>query len=294
MDPRKLSVKELVSYCLDSQDQDGWNEFVRRFQPLIAGVVTKCVFKRKRPKPDLIDDLIQETFLKLCANNFKALRNFSFKDDHGFFGFLKVVASHVVEDYFREQNSQKHGDGREEEDPDESRMPPPFRPNSLQPAEKAILWTQIDRCLAKLASDPNFARDYAIFWLYYRQGLTAKAISKLPGITLSVKGVESTLLRLTRYVKACLTAPPPRQKEGYRRIKLRQIRIYFCPITKFENWVRKRSFERDLVLNSGCFFDGSSIFRPQRILPTGKHIFRLANRFSRTAMNCKDAHCSGQ
>ena len=81
MDPRKLSVKELVSYCLDSQDQDGWNEFVRRFQPLIAGVLYRSVFARKRPKPDLIDDLVQDTFLKLCANNFKALRDFDFKDD---------------------------------------------------------------------------------------------------------------------------------------------------------------------------------------------------------------------
>jgi RNA polymerase sigma-70 factor (ECF subfamily) len=73
---------------------------------------------------------------------------------------------------------------------------------------------QIDRCLMKLAAEPNFARDYAIFWLYYRQGLTAKAISQLPGIALGTKGVESTLLRLTRYVKACLTAtpPPPRKR----------------------------------------------------------------------------------
>lgn len=214
MDPRKLSVKELVSYCLDSQDQDGWTEFVRRFQPLIAGVVTKCVFRRKRPKPDLIDDLVQETFLKLFANNLKALRNFSFKDDHGFFGFLKVVASHVVEDYFRAQNSQKHGSGQEEDDIDESRMAMPSGPHSNHPAENTILMGQIDRCLAKLASEPNFTRDYTIFWLYYRQGLTAKAISKLPGITLSVKGVESTLLRLTRYVKVCLTSPPPPKKRA--------------------------------------------------------------------------------
>ncbi len=214
MDPRKLSVQELVSYCLDSQDQDGWNEFVRRFQPLIAGVVTKCVFKRPRPKPDLIDDLVQETFVKLCANNFRALRNFSFKDDHGFFGFLKVVASHVVEDYFRERNSQKHGSGQEEDDIDDPRMPPPSGPHSTQPVENVILMGQIDRCLTKLASDPNFTRDYTIFWLYYRQGLTAKAISKLPDIKLSVKGVESTLLRLTRYVKVCLTNPPPPKKRA--------------------------------------------------------------------------------
>src|SRR5438270_2967353 len=214
MDPRKLSVKELISYCLDSQDEAGWNEFVRRFQPLIAGVVTKSVFRRKRPKPDLIDDLVQETFLKLCANNFRALRNFSFKDDHGFFGFLKVVASHVVEDYFRVQNSQKHGSGKDEEDLDDSRMPLPSGSHSTQPVENAILMGQIERCLDKLASEPNYARDSAIFWLYFRQGLTAKAISKLPDITLSTKGVESTLLRLTRYVKACFTDPPPPKKRA--------------------------------------------------------------------------------
>jgi len=68
---------------------------------------------------------------------------------------------------------------------------------------------QIERCLAQLASEPNFARHHAIFWLHYRQGLTAKAISQLPAIPLGTKGVESTLLRLTRYVKACITAPSP-------------------------------------------------------------------------------------
>jgi RNA polymerase sigma-70 factor (ECF subfamily) len=214
MDPRKLSVKELVSYCLDSQDQAGWTEFVRRFQPLIAGVVTKCVFKRKRPKPDLVDDLVHDTYLKLLANDYKALRDFSFKDDHGFFGFLKVVASRVVEDYFRKINNQKNNCGLEEQDLEEVRIPVLFRSNSLRPAEMAILLEQIDRCLMKLASEPNFIRDRAIFWLYFRQGLTAKAISKLPGITLGVKGVESTLLRLTRYVKVCLTNPPPPKKRA--------------------------------------------------------------------------------
>jgi RNA polymerase sigma-70 factor (ECF subfamily) len=214
MDPRKLSVKELVSYCLDSQDQDGWNEFVCRFQPLIARVVHRSVCCRVGPKPDLVDDLVQETFLKLLTNNLKALRSFDFQHDNAFFGFLKVVASHVVEDHFRGSHSQKRGSGREEEDIDEFKTAPPVRLNSLQPAELAILMAQIERCLAKLASEPNFTRDYAIFWLYYGQGLTAKAISKLPGITLSIKGVESTLLRLTRCVKVCLTSPPPSKKRA--------------------------------------------------------------------------------
>jgi RNA polymerase sigma-70 factor (ECF subfamily) len=209
MDPRKLSVQELVSHCLDSQDEAAWSEFVRRFQPLIAGVINRCVSRRQGPNQALVDDLVQETYLKLCGNNYKPLRDFNFRDDHGFFGFLKVVASRVVEDHFRGSHSQKRGSGREEQDLEQATTATPFRPHSPQPAEVIILAGQIERCLAKLASEPNFARDHAIFWLYYRQGLTAKAISQLPDISLSTKGVESTLLRLTRYVKACFTDPPP-------------------------------------------------------------------------------------
>jgi RNA polymerase sigma-70 factor, ECF subfamily len=209
MDPRKLSLQELLSYCLETQDPDAWTELVRRIQPLIAGVVYRCVFRRIGPKLHLVDDLVQATYLKLCANNFKALRDFDFQHDNAFFGFLKVVASHVVEDHFRGSKSQKRGSGCEDEDIDDVRPAEPFRPNSLQPAEMAMLMDQIDRCLAKLASEPNFTRDYTIFWLYYRQGLTAKAISQLPGIKLGTKGVESTLLRLIRYIKACLKSPPP-------------------------------------------------------------------------------------
>ncbi|HEY2362600.1 MAG TPA: sigma-70 family RNA polymerase sigma factor [Candidatus Angelobacter sp.] len=209
MDPRKLSVQELVSYCLDSQDEAAWTEFVRRFQPHIARVVYKCLSRRIGPNWALVDDLVQETLFKLCANNYKALREFSFRDDHGFFGFLKVVASRLVEDYFRGSHSQKRGSGREEEDIEEVRTNSSFQPRSLQPPESTVLMGQIDRCLGKLATEPNFNRDYSIFWLYYRDGLTAKAISQRPNITLGTKGVESTLLRLTRYVKECLTTPPP-------------------------------------------------------------------------------------
>jgi RNA polymerase sigma-70 factor (ECF subfamily) len=209
MDPRKLSLQALLSYCLETQDPDAWTELERRTQRLIAGVVYRCVFRRIGPNPDLVDDLVQDTYVKLCDNNFKALRGFDFIHDNAFFGFLKVVAANVVEDYFRKKLAEKHGGGRDEEDIDDVTPVVPFRPNSLRPVEMAVLIEQIERCLAKLASEPNFARDHTIFWLYYGQGLTAKAISLLPGIRLGTKGVESTLLRLTRYVKACFTDPPP-------------------------------------------------------------------------------------
>jgi RNA polymerase sigma-70 factor (ECF subfamily) len=212
MDPKKLTAQDLVQLCLDSKDEASWTEFVRRFQPLIAGVVTKCIFRRMRPKPDLVDDLVQDTYLKLCTNNFKALRDFEFQHENALFGFLKVVANNVVEDHFRGSHSQKRGSGREEEDIEKVRVAVTSNPGLSQPADIEILIGEIKQCLTEQASEPNFTRDYAIFWLYYRQGLTAKAISQLPAIGLSVKGVESTLLRLTRLVRAKLAVQPPRRR----------------------------------------------------------------------------------
>lgn len=43
MDPQELSAQKLVQLCLESQDEAMCTEFVRRFQPLIAEVVNKCV-----------------------------------------------------------------------------------------------------------------------------------------------------------------------------------------------------------------------------------------------------------
>jgi|SRR5689334_4590393 RNA polymerase sigma-70 factor (ECF subfamily) len=203
MDPQKLSPQELVQLCLDSQDHASWTEFVRQFQPTIAGAVAKHLFLRRRANPDLIDDLTQETYIRLFANNRKALRSFEFRHERAFFGFLKVVASHVVEDYIRKSSTP---DPDKEEDIDTIPLPAPCN-HDIDPAELAVLLREVDECLNENVSDANFTRDYTIFWLYYRQGLSARAISELPGINLNVKGVESALLRLTCMLRARLAIP---------------------------------------------------------------------------------------
>lgn len=225
------SLHSLLSLCLSSRDEFLWTEFIRRSQPVIAGVVVKTLRRWARPTPTLVDDLVQETYLKLFAGNARALRRFVCHHENALYGFLKVVASNTVQDHFRCSYSQKRGSGREEESIDqagkertdvmtigEGRIGRAVSARSVYHGlERRILLCEIDAYLKSRASEPCFVRDYTIFWLYYREGQTAKAISRVPSIGLSVKGVESTLLRLTRLVRKRLQQKSAGLKSGSSR-----------------------------------------------------------------------------
>ena len=205
LSPKVLPLNELLQLCILSGKETPWTEFVNRSHPIIAGVIIKTIRRWIRPEPSLVDDMVQEAYLRLCRNDFKALRHFVVQHENSVFGFLKVVASNTVRDHFRGVNSRKRGSGV-------TGMPLDCVAltlfNDPTPAtERRILLQTIDDCLETYVGGPNSARDRMIFWLYYREGLTANAISGLPSITLSVKGVESTILRLIQLVRVKLSGP---------------------------------------------------------------------------------------
>jgi DNA-directed RNA polymerase specialized sigma24 family protein len=192
-------LNELLQLCLESEQEALWAEFVSRTHPIIAGVIIKTIRRWIRPDPSLVDDMVQETYLKLCLNNFRALRRFASRHENAVFGFLKVVASNTVRDHFRAVHSQKRGSGM-------ALIPldcvPLAEPKDASPvAERRVLLQSVHDCLKTYVVGPNSSRDRTIFWLYYREGLTAKAISVFPSIRLSVKGVENTIWRLVHLVR---------------------------------------------------------------------------------------------
>jgi RNA polymerase sigma-70 factor (ECF subfamily) len=201
-----LPLNELLQLCLQSRQDTTWGEFVRCSHPVIAGVVIKTMRRWIRPTPNLVDDLVQETYLKLCRNDFRALREFVLHHENALFGFLKVVASNVVQDHFRGIYSRKRGSGLVEAELG-CAYTSPVHTNPSATMEHEILLQNIDWYLKSYAG-PNSSRDRMIFWLHYRNGLTAKAISGLPSIKLSVKGVESIILRLVRLVRLKVNTPP--------------------------------------------------------------------------------------
>jgi|SRR5882724_195139 len=210
MDPRKLTDEELVRLLLATRDEDLradlWVEFWHRFQPVIARTIRRRIARYTRwVDPDWVDDLVQETFLKILKDDYKALRKFEFRHENALPCLLKVMAAHVVEDDIRKKNSEKEGGGQQPEDIDNLPQPPSDRSRAVGSIFNGIRMNEIENCLQKRKADANFNRDYKMFWLYFRDGFTALEISQLPDIGLkNVKGVESGLLRLCKWVVHCL------------------------------------------------------------------------------------------
>jgi RNA polymerase sigma-70 factor, ECF subfamily len=183
----------LLRSCIEAQSQDDWVEFVRRLQPVIAAAILRTFARYqagRRPARDVVDDLVQQTYIRLCAGDYRALRNFLFGDEAGLMAYTRTVASNLTIDYLRS--------GLREFEPVDPNME-----GGGQPAEQFVLVDAIETHLAE-CSGPDAVRNRHVFWLYYRRGLTSKAISQIASVGLSQKGVESLLLRLARCVRRAM------------------------------------------------------------------------------------------
>lgn len=211
-------MEVLIRACSETGEPEAWEEFIHRYNPVISGVVFRTARRWGEPSRGSVDDLVQETYLKLCANRGQLLREFEFRHSDSLFGFLKVVAANVVNDHFKSLNTVKRGAGMMSGgSADMESIPATGQPDQLSSTERDILLDEIDDLLRSRASEPCHERDRTIFWLYYRQGLTARQIASIPAVGLSAKGVESTILRLTRLVRENLAQPCDRVRADERQ-----------------------------------------------------------------------------
>ena len=214
MDWSALSSEELIRTCVNTGDTDAWEEFVRRFRPVIAGTVIRTASRFGDSTPQLIDDLIQDTYLKICANRCRILREFQPESAEAIFGLLKTVAFSVTHDYFRGEFAVKRRVGAREIALDSYVESAVAGREGLPQMEREILIRQIDEQLPAASEPSTRERDRQIFWLYYRHGMTTRAIAGIPGIGLTQKGVESAIQRLTIHVRTRLVERKPGRPEG--------------------------------------------------------------------------------
>jgi len=164
---------------------------------LIVKVSSRTIHRWFQPTPSLLDDLFQEVLVKICTNEFRALRELEWRHEGTLRGLLQIVSSTVAQDYVRrclswsrslhlEQQLEEFVHDREVKD--------------LHSAVgHKILLPQLASRLAQLIPDPNRSRDIAMFLLYYGYRVTAAELARL--YHLGIKTVESKLLRLTRLAR---------------------------------------------------------------------------------------------
>jgi RNA polymerase sigma factor (sigma-70 family) len=212
-----LSAVDLVRKCAHSKDADAWRELVRRFHPVIAAAVLRTARRWCEPPRQLLDDLIQDTYLKLCNDHCRLLRSFQPEHSNSIYGFVQVMAANVVHDHFKAERAGKRGAGRPTESISERVQSDPgaraTAAGSSAAMERQIRLRQIDETLVRVAAGRDEKRNRMIFFLYYRQGLTASEIAALPSLGLTTKGVESIIARLTHMIRSHIT------HEGFGRVK---------------------------------------------------------------------------
>jgi RNA polymerase sigma-70 factor (ECF subfamily) len=196
-----LSSDELIRACVGSGESAAWEEFVRRFRPLIAGTVIRTARRYEECPAHLLDDLIQDTFLKICADRCRILRDFRPDSPDAIFGLLKKVAFCVTHDHFRGGFTGKRWPGQRELALDSNAENTIASGEGVPQVEREIFIQEIDEQLTGGSEPATVERDRQIFWLYYRHGMTSRAIAAIPGIGLTQKGVESAIQRLTAHVR---------------------------------------------------------------------------------------------
>jgi len=196
-----LSVNELAKACAHSSNASEWEEFLRRCTPLASLIVARVVrVWTKTASPAMVDDILQEVFLKLCEQERRILRDFEAREEDSFFALLRIVSGSVANDYFRRLNSAKRGGKSVTGSLSEDTAPIHAAGQDSRKLQQTVLLSQLDRLLLSSPNDVS-ARDRSLFWLYYRQGFTAEEIAGMDGSGLTPKGVESALRRVSKWVR---------------------------------------------------------------------------------------------
>src|SRR5579864_5637530 len=153
-----LSAEELVRACAESGNTEAWEEFVRRFRLVIGSAVRRIAYIYGKPNDAVIDELIQDTYLKVCNDRCRMLRDFKPQYPDAFFGMLKVTAANIAHDYFRREQAPIHGGGIVEiELTDVEEFIPDSRSTGPASIEREILLREIDDILRAFPRHPPHA-----------------------------------------------------------------------------------------------------------------------------------------
>jgi len=202
-------ANRLARICAYSAQAPEWEQLVRLITPGVALAARRVGSIWGDESDATVNEIVQEVFLKLCENDRRILRNFEDRDQDSFVKLLRIVTASVATDYFRRGQAEKRGGPIHATRIENLRLSEEVSDaNATDAVQRPTLIAQLDGLL-QLYPETVSARDRDLFWLHYRQGLTAEAISRIPAIGLTPNGVESALSRLTKLLRETIMFGKP-------------------------------------------------------------------------------------
>jgi RNA polymerase sigma-70 factor, ECF subfamily len=197
-----LSLKDVVCLCAGPCDDAAWEEFVSRVGKPISLTVMRTASLWGEASRSLVEDLVQVTYLKLWEDGCRLLRDFAIQHPEAILGYVKKAAANATHDYFKHGHSQSSGGGNphvstSDVDPEAGKEVQ----GSQEKIAFGVFLNELDDHLKRGLTGPDRERDRTIFWLYFRQGMSAKEIASLPTIGLGNKGVGSVIERLKHCIR---------------------------------------------------------------------------------------------
>jgi len=113
VDLTKIKNNDLVSLCArELSNRKAWLEFYDRFDDRIRLVIYReckaiIIDERDAQFQETIEDLVQDVYMKLLANNCKALKDFIGASENSIYTYLGIIARNVVLNYATKMNAQK-------------------------------------------------------------------------------------------------------------------------------------------------------------------------------------------
>ena len=101
MDNTDFNEGELLKGCI-SGDKKKWDIFVKRYSKLIYHTIYKTLRVNDKPaNPDDVNDLFQEVFTSLCAENSKKLKMFDPRKGCNLPSWIRMITMRMTIDHLR-------------------------------------------------------------------------------------------------------------------------------------------------------------------------------------------------
>lgn len=205
--PSERSAVALVRECGLSTDPSAWTEFVDTFnRRIVAAVIRERRLRglaTDSSAADAVSDLVQDVYLRILANDRRALRDFRGETETAVFAYLARIVRATVGDRTRRDSSRKRsarivpidaGAGGDGSAPLSELLAAGDGSSPDRQMRERAVPGRLRELLAG-GGFPNPERDALVFELHVLEGLSAREIAGIPALELSLSAVEGVLRR---------------------------------------------------------------------------------------------------